>query len=451
VTTNIFTDAKKILKEARMKKLVLVLLAVFLVIPALSNAGSVSSRYDVTFGGFVKFDGGWASQNTNADPYIASRESSTGKQYLADEYGNTFMTGAESRLNFLVKGPDLWGAKTSAFIEGDFRGVSTGNQYGGFQLRHAFMTLNWERAELMIGQNWQQWGMPYYPAALGFNDNSTFLKGLRMPQIAFRYFFTKEFNAMIGVQSATDWSGSFATRGSNDDYARSNWPGIMGEIAYWSDRCGKIGPNNLKFGLGGFYGREKKIYNVAGTIDPSTAVQYFDDETDAWMAAFRYSVPIIPEKQGNKQYALLLNGNVFYGQNWSGNDWQNVPGTSNLGSSFTTVSGGSYLRPNGDAAAPTAWGQFAQLSFWFTNNFWTNLQYGYLKYNYSANMHAALPNQVDNVQNYAVNLMWDANQAIRFGIQWNRLYTRYNDASGVAFDDKSGKMDIYRVAAWYFF
>jgi hypothetical protein len=44
------------------------------------------------------------------------------------------MSGAETRFNFLIKGPDLWGAKTSAFIEGDFRGTSTGNQYGGFQL-----------------------------------------------------------------------------------------------------------------------------------------------------------------------------------------------------------------------------------------------------------------------------------------------------------------------------
>jgi len=416
-----------------MKKLVLVLLAVFLVIPALSNAGTVSSRYDVTFGGFVKFDGGWATDNTSADPFIAGRDSTTGMKYLADEYGNTFMTGAETRLNFLVKGPDLWGAKTSAFIEGDFRGLSTGNKYGGFQLRHAFMTFKWQSAELMIGQNWQQWGMPYYPAALGFNDNSTFLKGLRMPQIAFRYFFTKEFNAMIGLQSATDWAGD--TRGYKDDYARSSMPGIMGEIAYWSDRCGKIGPNNLKFALGGFYGQEDKIFQTT-----STAANYDDDRTDAWMAAFRYSVPIIPEKQGNKQNALLLNGNFFYGQNWAGNGWQNLPNY--------IVSSGSYWRGD-NAVAPVGYGLFTQLSFWFTNNLWANLQYGYLKYNYSATQRTLNPDYVNMNQNYAANLMWDANQAIRFGLQWNRIVTGYNRA--LAGNDRTGTMDVYRVAAWYFF
>ena len=242
-----------------MKKFIYVMLALLLSIPALSNAGSVSSRYDVTFGGFVKYDLGYTSQNANADMYFASRKSADGIRYLADDYSNTFQIAGETRFNFLIKGPNLRGAKTSAFVEGDFRGVSTSNAYGGFQLRHAFMTLNWESAELMVGQNWQQWGMPYYPAEIGFNDYSTYLKGIRIPQAAFRSFFTKEFNAMVGIQSATGWAGTGFNdvRQYNDGYARSNWPGIMGEVAYGTDRCSKIGPFNLKFAIGGFYGRKR--------------------------------------------------------------------------------------------------------------------------------------------------------------------------------------------------
>ncbi len=435
-----------------MKKLVLVLLAVFLVIPALSNAGSVSSRYDVTFGGFVKYDLGYTTQNANADMYYASRPSS-GTSWLADDYSNTFQTAGETRLNFLIKGPDLWGAKTSAFVEGDFRGVSTGNSYGGFQLRHAFMSLNWDSAELMMGQNWQQWGMPYYIAEIGFNDESTYLKGLRMPQMAFRYFFTKEFNAMIGIQSATEWSGANPTRQA-DDYARSNWPGFMAELAYWTDRCGKIGPNNLKFGFGGYFGKEKKItgQTVAGlptyaAPGVSSAGGYYDDTVNAWMLAFRYSVPIIPEKQGNKQFAMLLNGNFFYGQNFAGNNWNNVP------TPVATPSVGSYWRmENGDAAAPTAWGLFTQLSFWFTDKLWANLAYGYLKYNASEYQRMAFPNNINMNQTYSVNLLWDANQAIRFGLQWTHLVTGYNLASTPSVtDDRVGTGDVYRFAAWYFF
>ncbi|MHB8110563.1 MAG: hypothetical protein ACYDHW_11085, partial [Syntrophorhabdaceae bacterium] len=97
-----------------MKKTALLLLALLLVIPALSNAGAVSSRYDVTFGGFVKYDVGYSTQNNHADPATAARQSGAGFEWRADEYGNTFQTAGESRFNFLVKGPDLWGAKTSA-------------------------------------------------------------------------------------------------------------------------------------------------------------------------------------------------------------------------------------------------------------------------------------------------------------------------------------------------
>ncbi len=441
-----------------MKKLLLCLFLLSLMLPFLANAGTVSSRYDVTFGGFVKYDLGWMSQNGNADTPVAARSSSGAMAVLADEYSNTFQTAGETRLNFLVKGPGLWGAKTSAFIEGDFRGVATGNGYGGFELRHAFMTLKWSSAELMIGQNWQQWGMPYYGAWIGCNDFRAFLRGWRMPQMAFRYFFTKELNAMIGITSATEWSGTGTfpyVRQFNDGYARSNWPGLMGEIAYWSDRAGKIGSNNLKFGLGAYFGKEKKVYDTAaGTaaaLPATTAGGYQDDMINAWIAAFRYSVPIIPEKQGNKAMALLLNGNFFIGQNIQGPGWMGLN---------QNVSQGSYWGPNNEASAPTMYGLFSQLSFWFTDKLSINGLYGYLKYNYSswgrgaANDAAAqarrdLPNML---QQYGVTLLWDANQAIRFGLGWSNLFTSYNGNGPAApYAGRSGSFDEYRLAVYYFF
>jgi len=86
------------------------------------------------------------------------------------------------------------------------------------------MNLKWSAADLLIGQAYQQWGMPYYSAQIGADDFKQYLKGIRTPQMAYRYFFTKEFSTMIGITSATDWSG--ATRQYNDGYARSNWPGL---------------------------------------------------------------------------------------------------------------------------------------------------------------------------------------------------------------------------------
>ncbi len=418
------------------KNLLFCLFVLCIMIPVLANAGSVSSKYDVSFGGFVKYDLGFSTQNNHADANKSFREGSFG-----DEYSNTFMTAAETRFNFLVKGPDLWGAKTKAFIEGDFRGVRTGNSYGGFQLRHAFMNLRWDKAELMIGQNWQQWGMPYYGVWLGTGDFSQYLRGIRTPQIALRYFFTKEFNAMVGVTSATEWAGTGTgayVRQYNDDYARSDWPGVQGEIAYWSDRCGKIGPNNLKLAVGGYYGREKKTYTDAG--------EFKDDTVDAWIAAFRYSLPIIPEKNGNKAMAVLLNGNIYLGQNVKGNQWLGTGGTSN----------GSYFRPDHDAAAPTVFGLLSQLSWWITDSLSANALYGYNKYNYSqwARSNSAAARDLINMQqSYAVNLLWNVNQAVRLGAEWLRVYTSYNGIGpgGTNGTGPNGTLDQYKVAAWYFF
>ena len=73
------------------------------------------------------------------------RESKGGYDNLADEYGNYFSAGGETRLNFLIKGPDGWGAKTIGFIEGDFRGATGGSNYGTFALRHAFMKMQWAK------------------------------------------------------------------------------------------------------------------------------------------------------------------------------------------------------------------------------------------------------------------------------------------------------------------
>ncbi len=430
-----------------MKKLALTLLTLLLAIPALSDAGGVSSRYDVTFGGYVKYDVGYSTQNNNADPILASRESSGRIRWLADDYGNTFQTAGETRFNFLIKGPDLGGAKTKAFIEGDFRGVTTGSSYGGFQLRHAFMTLNWPTAELMLGQNWQQWGMPYYNAAIGINDFAQYIGGHRTPQAAFRYFFTKEFNAMAGLTAATEWSGADGINGYNDGYARSGWPGLMGEIAYTTDGCGKIGPNNLKFAIGGYFGKEKQIWPPYKSTRSEKGYQ--DDEVDAWLTAFRYSIPLVPEKQGNKAMSLLLNGNFFYGQNVAGNNWMMPGGPSN----------GSYWRNfrTMEAAAPVVWGAFAQLSWWLTDTLSVNGMYGYLKYKYSTIAEDLMPDHVNMMQTWGVNLLWNANESLRLGLQWMTMFTGYNRPyyfPAIGFKDsgdRTGKIDQYRLAAWYFF
>jgi len=62
---------------------------------------------------------------------------------------------AFSRFNIGISGPDMFGAKSFAFIEGDFLGdKNPGHQDVNFRLRHAFIRLNWDKTSLLVGQYW---------------------------------------------------------------------------------------------------------------------------------------------------------------------------------------------------------------------------------------------------------------------------------------------------------
>lgn len=63
------------------------------------------------------------------------------------------MMSITARLNLTVKGPDVLGAQTCAFIEGDFTG-STDATINNLRLRHAYIDLQWQRHSLLMGQYW---------------------------------------------------------------------------------------------------------------------------------------------------------------------------------------------------------------------------------------------------------------------------------------------------------
>ncbi|MEI6900024.1 MAG: hypothetical protein WCL00_09100, partial [Bacteroidota bacterium] len=52
-----------------------------------------------------------------------------------------------------ITGPEALGAKSSGMIEAEFFGNINTNM-NVFRLRHAYVKLNWSKAELLIGQTW---------------------------------------------------------------------------------------------------------------------------------------------------------------------------------------------------------------------------------------------------------------------------------------------------------
>jgi len=392
-----------------MKKALILFVVVMLAVPVLSYAGSVDSRWDLTIGGMVKLDVQWANQTVN--PLVTFAERSSGTWVSSRDKNSALTWGAgESRLNFLVKGPDTWGAKTQAFIEGDFQREPVYSQdqsikaeiesYGTFALRHAFMRFDWPTLSVVAGQTWSVPGIMPCFCLLTAADFGVFNKGAFLPQIYGVWQATKKFSVTAGVMSAyepTKGVGGTPTNGlALDQASYSQLPNFFAELNYKTDACGKIGPWMLQFGLGGLYGHEKDLApSSPGGLTSSPAsnfAQYFDkagyDSTDVktWMLTFKAYIPIIPEKSpGKLAHSLALAGSGFTGQNmrelfapapWFGGmtTYNRAPllnGQSAAGGSFT-----SPIQGRASYVAPVATGGWAQLSFYWTDTLWSGFYYG---------------------------------------------------------------------------
>lgn len=441
---------KNINKEERMKKFIVVAIAVLLAIPAVSFAGSATSRWDLTLGGYIEFDMGWADRGVNADYSLAPRKSYGAWENKEAEYSSEYAAGAAGRLWWIVKGPDAWGGKTGAYVEGDFRGQS--GDYGEFNLRHAFMKIEWANDSLQIGRQWQRWGahFPFGGYLLAFSGLGPSLKGQRNEAIVWDHKFAKDWWWYLGVYHN---SGNDMGARALDDFANSPYPFIEGGIKYASDSCGRIGNQIMMFDIGGFLGWERDIWSVS---DLTTFRTYNDDLKQAWGIAAKYYVPIIPERKGNKAGALGIGGNAFVGQNLS---WYNGPSGS---ISFTRAAGSLTL--DSQVSYPHQWGGWFQFDYWFTNAFSFHGWYSHAKNQLSSREVAATfdnplaANLFKQNQQYIANLSYDVNPAMRFGIEYAHIRTKYANYNRYTTADvapitrgKNGTLNTIRIGAWYFF
>ena len=116
------------------------------------------------------------------------------KPILLDSLGNDLNDGWQAdmlaitaRLNLRITGPDMLGAKTSAFIEGDFTG-STNATINNLRLRHAYIDLNWEHHRLLAGQYWYAMVIhEIMPMTNPLNMGAPFHCYARQPQVRYEY------------------------------------------------------------------------------------------------------------------------------------------------------------------------------------------------------------------------------------------------------------------------
>jgi len=91
--------------------------------------------------------------------------------------------GMTTRLGVKALGPEIFNAKTMAFIESDFTGPSNAHN-NAFRLRHAYIRLDWEKTSFLMGQYWHPNDVPeMLPLVLSLNTGAPMHAFSRGPQM----------------------------------------------------------------------------------------------------------------------------------------------------------------------------------------------------------------------------------------------------------------------------
>jgi hypothetical protein len=136
-----------------------------------------------------------------------------------------------TRLTAKATGPDVMGASVLALIESDFTGASN-NENNSFRLRHAYISLQWTKTRLLIGQYWHPLDVPeMIPNVLSLNTGAPFHSFSRQPQIRLDYKAGK-FNLVVVASSQRDYVNS-GPDGNTSVYMRNSViPNLHGQVQY---------------------------------------------------------------------------------------------------------------------------------------------------------------------------------------------------------------------------
>jgi hypothetical protein len=142
----------------------------------------------ITFNGFIKADYMFDTRQN-----LAVRE---GHFYLwplekkLDSEGedinatpNFNILSVQSRLQSKITGPEVFGAKTSGYVEMEFFGTTDAN-INTLRLRHAFVDIDWEKTKIRTGQFWHPlFNTDCFAGTISFNTGAPFQPFSRNPQI----------------------------------------------------------------------------------------------------------------------------------------------------------------------------------------------------------------------------------------------------------------------------
>jgi len=404
----------------------------------LPGAGSAS---EFTLGGFVRLDTFWDSTqvNNNLTQFI-NRDNDPNFQH-----GRVKFSPQVSRMWFLIKGPKIWGAETSGYIEWDYDDVGNVNLASGglpfsvhksrLALRHAFFRLNWPETELFMGQYFGLLTEEFPEVANAGAQSTGGNIYFREPQIRLTQKFLDAWTASVSISEPMN--GATGTALVPDQQANGNpftgesseTPRVTARLKYEKDLWGKgpyMGvPRAFAARLAGSFQRSRfRSFTGAGRIFGEAnytgvnVTQRDQQYLNQWVAQGSVFVPIIPTytKDLSRTMALLTQWYVGAGMDFTAED---VPANA----SYLSLIDGTLV---GDRQLLKRYGGFVELQYYFTNEWYINADWGINRAfdlnrgNWAGTSTSADP--VKNNQQYYLTLWYRPIQALKFGLEY--VYVR---------------------------
>ncbi|ABB33512.1 hypothetical protein GeomeDRAFT_1143 [Geobacter metallireducens RCH3] len=398
-------------------------------------ASPVTSKFNLSIGGFVKLDYAYNSVNLGSNGALGTLQNGIPKSSsAAGRQDQSIFTARQSRFWLKVAGPNFLGAKTNAIIEADFYGGGgSSNESPNMRLRLANTTLDWVNTQVLVGQAYDIFG-PAISSTVDFGSgNKTGApNNPRVPQVR----VTQKVNLnsdnalrlVLGVQNPVQDAN--AQTGTNSD----SWGGklnVAGQAMLISKALGVapgyygLSMNSLTAGVFGLYGNQS-VGDNSKTVD-------------TWGYGFYTFVPLLSSKDGrNRAMTASFEGQLYMAAN------QSVNGAT----------AGTVIGPAGSKTAAKGYGFYGQLIFYPTQDLGITAGYGRRNaYNYAS--YSGINNFEKSNSNIYANIAYDLNAAVRVAVEYQNLNTQYgnvtNGTGNLAGLATSGTANIARFAAFYFF
>ena len=203
-----------------------------------TTTAPAEKEWDVSLYGFVRTDYIWDTRKSaqvreyNLNLYPLDEALDANGKDMNDAGASNFLS-VVSRLGVKAKGPNVWGAKTSATLEGDFFGNTEGS-IGQFRLRHAFASLEWSKTTVTMGQTWYPTFIPeVFPGVANFSTGIMFNPFGWASQIRVKQSLSKNISFALTAYKEREFTTATATGGTqNSASINSSIPTFHGQFQF---------------------------------------------------------------------------------------------------------------------------------------------------------------------------------------------------------------------------